>query len=181
MLTSLQNRKFTRLFNVYDVDRSEYIEKSDFERLIANLAKYQGRTLDTPEYKRAYNGFLTSWDNLKGYTDKNNDGRVSLPEFCAYYDKLKAQRGAFEVEATLLVKIIIDMCDKNGDGKLSPDEYLAFLKICQVDDAAANELFIQFDENHDGYLSVDELLSLLVEFYESDDPQALGNSFFGRY
>lgn len=181
MLTSLQNRKLTRLFNVFDVNRNEYIEKSDFEQLIASLAKYQGRTLGTPAYKAAYDGFLASWDNLKGFTDRNNDGRVSLPEFCAYYDKLGAQRGAFEVEAAMLVKIIIDICDKNGDGKLSPDEYLAFLKMCQVDDAAANELFAQFDENHDGYLSVDELLPLLVEFYESDDPQALGNSFFGRY
>jgi len=45
--------------------------------------------------------------------------------------------------------------DKDGDKKISPDEYVAYVAP-KTDAAAAKEKFAALDKDHDGYLSREE-------------------------
>ena len=67
--------------------------------------------------------------------DTNNDGVIDAGEISKASENLKK-------------------LDKNGDGKLSPDEYRA--SIAKKEDA--EQRFKIFDTNHDGALSEEEFV-----------------------
>ncbi|NES77622.1 MULTISPECIES: EF-hand domain-containing protein [Okeania] len=54
MLTELQTKKWTGLFQVYDADQNGVVEKDDFEEIFQNLARAGNLTQGTPQIIRDY-------------------------------------------------------------------------------------------------------------------------------
>ena len=76
---------------------------------------------------------------------------------------------------------MLELWDRDGDGKLSADEYVKLEWCYGVTEEAAREAFRHLDRDGDGYLTLEEGMKAIEEFYLSDDPDAPGNWLFGPY
>ncbi|MDY6784031.1 MAG: hypothetical protein SW833_16040 [Cyanobacteriota bacterium] len=65
MLTELQTKKWTRLFQVYDADGNGTVTQEDFELIFQNFAKFRNLEANTPQYDRLHAKFMedkVSWE-----------------------------------------------------------------------------------------------------------------------
>src|SRR5262245_27991689 len=62
MLSPLQKAKLTRLFAVLDGDQDQKLERSDYEQIVANLAKIRGWQRGSLEYNVLEALYLRIWD-----------------------------------------------------------------------------------------------------------------------
>jgi Ca2+-binding EF-hand superfamily protein len=79
------------------------------------------------------------------------------------------------------MKLVFDVFDGDGNGTICEAEWASFLKVHNVSPIYAQFVFPAIDLNQDGRLSKAELLTLLREFYFSDEPATPGNFLFGPF
>lgn len=88
--------------------------------------------------------------------DTNRDGTISKAEFQAFVAHMPAHgpgMGPREVHMHHMMPMDIKSLDKDGDGKISPDEFAAPMKAH----------FAELDADHDGFLEQNELPQPLRE------------------
>jgi len=178
-LTSFQKRKLGRMFEVMDVDRDGFVDRADFTHRVGALAALRGWETDSAEYERNLGFSLEEWQNLCESADANQDARVSREEFLRWADIFLIDRDAVRAYARGDVQLIFDSMDVDGDGKLTVDEYSAYLEVCGVERSAADTFFAHADLNEDGHVTRAEMSHAMEEFLLSEDPAAGGNFLFG--
>ena len=77
-------------------------------------------------------------------------------------------------------KFFLELLDSDGDGIVNVDDYIMFCSAYNVGENEARIGFGMFDRDGNGSLTQDEVVEMVTEFYLSDDPEALGNLFFGN-
>jgi len=180
MLTKLQTKKWTHLFDIYDMNNTGFVTKEDFEIRVENVAKLLNIDVGATDYNDMHTQVMADWTHLQKEADINNNGKISLEEWLKHgcsrinsdmYDTVKKE-----------AHVIFDLCDANGDGSISKDEYTALLKAWGIDDN--NELNLSCSKiglKDDNKLSRGEFIELLEQFHKSDDPASPGNYFFGSF
>jgi hypothetical protein len=179
MLTDFQKRKLNVLFNLYDVDKDGFEEQADFEQIVQNLATTLRIQPGSPEHTRLYAAHVAVWNNVQQLVGSPGSQRVARGEYLAGYDRLLSAKGNFLAAVGSWSDSLIELSDRDGDGRLSQQEYVANLRSFNVDEAAANEAFRRLDLDGDGYLTHDEISRSVEEFFYSDDPEAPGNWLVG--
>lgn len=181
MLTSLQTRKLTRAFHLFDLNQNGTMDRQDCELVIQATTQAMGYAPGAAEYAAYANDYMAGWAAVLAAGDGDGDQRLTVDEFCTAYDKLMAQPEQFDAVILGFVRTAIALWDSNKDGKVSEAEYKNYLLSVQVPEGEAVDAFRRLDLNGDGYLSREELFENLKEYYFSDDPKAPGNWFFGPY
>ena len=179
MLTDFQKRKLTVLFDLYDVNKDGFEEQADFELIVQNLATTLGVQAGSPEYNRLYAAHMAVWNNGRQLVGSPGSQRVTREEHLAGYDRLLSDKDNFLATVGSWSDSLIELSDRDGDGRLSQQEYVANLRSFTVDEAAANEAFRRLDLDGDGYLTHEEISRGVEEFFYSDDPEAPGNWLVG--
>ncbi len=180
MLTELQTRKWTRLFDVYDTDASGIVERRDFEMIFQSLAQIRNLEENSPEYNQLHTKFIEDWEHLRKDADKNNDGKVQLEEWLEHGDRRINDPSMYQTNLDLANQVF-DLFDLDGNGVITVKEYKTVLSSWRVPEEVAEETFPKLDFNGDSLISKDEFVELLRQFHTSDDPEAPGNLFFGPY
>ena len=180
MLTELQVRKWTRLFQVYDANGNGTVEQDDFEQIFQNVAKERSLTPGTSEYEQLYAKFMEDWEHLRKDADKNNDGKVDLGEWLEHGDRRINSPDMYQINQNI-ANYVFDLLDLNGNGIISLEEYKIIYRSWRIPEEIAEDIFPKLDLNGDGGISKDEFVELLRQFHASDDPDAPGNFFFGLY
>lgn len=178
MLTELQQRKLTRMFNAFDADHNGSLEFADFEAQIANLARQSGMSAGSEEYESVQSSYRAAWDHLRQFADADRDEHVKLDEWLQYCSELVQSPDRFEQGIGAIVNLDIKQLDRDGDGLISQAEFVSLRASL---DADKETIFQRFDRDGDGYISGDELTELFRQFFLSDDPDAPGNLWYGPF
>lgn len=174
-LTKFQQKKIARMFDAYDYDSSKVLTKSDFDSVIEHLTK------QLPDSKKSsiesqFSGF---WSSLHKEADLDADQNVRLEEWLSYFDKLLNDANFKSTGIDSGVEVIFNSLDKDGDGKISVEEYTEMLAAWKISNAEANAIYAKLDINGDGLISKEELKQLYEQFYYSEDPESPGNYVHG--
>ncbi len=179
MLTEFQKEKLPRLFAMYDSDTNGFIEQEDFVRLTQAFARVRAWQPGTEEYDALETRLLSRWQKMVQFADANRDERVSLPEWLAYVDDMLGSEDAYEAEVRKIASTVFSVFDRDGDGKLTAEEYRESYEAMGLDKTLADDIFHRLDLNADGYISRSEHLTLIAQFFRSQNPQSPGNWVFG--
>jgi len=181
MLTELQKRKLTALFHHQDMNHDGFLGKADYEQFVKSFGEIQNHSPGSPEYETFYTQTMAAWEHVQQVADRDKDNRVSLPEFLESYDLTLSDENTYNQLVTEYGKSLLALWDRDGDVRLSGEEYVALFGCYGVGEETAREAFWHLDRDGNGYLSLDELMKAAQEFYLSDGPDAPGNWIAGPY
>ncbi|MGH9385168.1 MAG: EF-hand domain-containing protein [Vicinamibacterales bacterium] len=182
MLTPLQTRKLTRLFVVLDADRDNALERSDYDEIVANLAKIRGWSRGSAEYAVLEALYIRIWEELKRLADTSGDGRVGLREFLDFHDLMLGTSALHEQITLATVDLLFQAFDRDQDGYVSLDDFRMFFAAYRIRDrAVADEAFRKLDVERRGRISRTDATDRVQEFYFSDSFDAPGNWLFGPF
>ncbi|MEM9926203.1 MAG: calcium-binding protein [Cyanobacteria bacterium P01_D01_bin.50] len=180
MLTELQRRKWTRLFDVYDTDASGIVQRRDFEIIFQNLAQVRNLEANSPEYNQLHIKFIKDWEHLRKDRDTDNDRKIELEEWLEYCYRRIHDESMYQTVVDIADQLF-DLFDIDGNGFITVKEYKTVLSSWRVSEEIAEETFPKLDFNGDSLISKDEFVELVRQFHTSDDPESPGNLFFGPY
>ena len=186
MLGELQTRKLERKFHIFDANGDGYVQRDDFDLIIANLLALRGLSADSEAGKAVSAQYEDYWQTLQQFADVNQDQQVNLEEWMTYhaaaldFEQVLATEGE-EGNLRPFAEVLFQMLDANDDGQISGDEYCEFLQAYKVDEGTARQTFEHLDPQGLGYLTLDQLFTLVDQFYGSNEPDAAGNWLFGPY
>jgi len=178
MLTDLQTRKLTRMFNAYDADHSGSLEYADLEAHFTNLAQMREIAVGSPQYDELQSSYRAVWEHLRQFADTDRDERVLPDEWLAYCSELVQSPDKFLTNRRVLARLDAKLLDRDGDRLISQEEFAGLRATLDTDTAT---VFQRFDLDGDGYVSGDEFVELFRQFFLSDDPDAPGNTWYGPF
>lgn len=184
MLSQLLQKKHIKNFQVYDLDRSGFVELADLERCASNLAKLRNWEPDSSEFIELKAKYSAIWSNFWQPADISGDGQVSLEEYLKVADSSISNFS----NSTVLqdahknkANVIFDILDASNDGQISLTEYKQFCVAVGLTQKDAETAFAHLDRDGDGHISRDEYIQASQEFHISDDLNASGNWLYGSY
>lgn len=183
MLSELQQRKFTRLFRLYDLDKDGVLRQADFEQFAVNIARAgsPNAPADCQQQLRAM--YAQQWRQVQQFADVNRDEMVSLAEWLQHHDALVSAPGlADELPKGLLngFYALWDVIDPGAGRVTTAHRYQMFFAGFNEDPASAAAVFKRLDLDGDGVLDEAEVTRRMVEYF-GDDPHAAGNWLVGEF
>ena len=175
MLTPFRQRKFARLFDLYDANHDGDIDAADYARMGEGIATGTGCAPGSAEYEQLRANYLEYWEQLRQAADADQDGKVTRQEFLAYYETLPTMQ---ETVAGI-AQTMLQLTDRDRDGKISRAEFAANLQAIGVDAPAAAEAFGHLDRDGNGFIDNSELLQNVEDFFFGEDPNAPGTWLLG--
>lgn len=184
--TELQKDKLMHMFELLDVDGNGVLEYDDFRMVVDTMAEERGLDKSSRRYLSLVASNKRLWKMFSRSLDANNDGSISLAEWLAFHIKAfisdPLENGVdpeFSAALDSTARFFLELLDSDGDGVVTVDDYIMFCGAYNVGENEARIGFEMFDRDGNGQLSQDEVVKMVKEFYLSDDPEALGNLFFG--
>jgi len=181
MLTDLQRKKLTRYFHLYDRDGDGNIGPADFERVVENVRIMSGLSPESHRHQGLRRTYLARWESLRRSADADQDGRIDVSDWLAYWDGVLQADDRYQAEVASVVRRLFDFFDADQDGYIGLHEFSDLYASYGLSSALARSIFTDLDVNHDGMISRQELLDIGHHFYRGDDPSAPGNRLFGPY
>lgn len=181
MLTDLQRRKLTRMFQLLDGDRDGVLVKADYDRTSARVVDALGVAPASAEGRELVASYATEWGELQAEADRDAGGRVTLRGWLAYRDAQLSGPDAFEVMLDPYVEFVFSILDRDGDRRVSTDDVRRYLGFYRMPEAELDEAIARIDPDGRGSFTRDDVGRLVREFYLSDDPGAPGSWLLGPF
>ncbi|QQQ80523.1 EF-hand domain-containing protein [Saccharothrix sp. 6-C] len=178
MLKAKINHGFTRL----DADGDGLLTEQDHVLMGKRAAAALGHDPDSPQEQRIVDAYLRIWHELHLPHIPGGGTSISREQFVASTGSLADDPDAARSSVGAVAEAFLGIADLDADGRVSPDEYLAFQRghFPDLTEAEAAEAFGHLDVDGDGYLTAEEFTRATVEFWSSTDPDAPGNWWMGR-
>ena len=181
MLTEFQQRKFVKLFSMYDTTHNGMLAHQDFEKIVERITNLRNWSRRSPRYQILDNKYKYQWKQLIKKADKAHNQEISLEEWLDYHETVLNNQNRYHDEVQSLMEIVVEAFDENEDGKLTQQDWGKFLSVYSVSPVYTQFVFPTLDVNQNGFLTKEEVLKLIFEFYHSDAPNIRANSLFGPY
>ncbi len=175
------------MFELLDVDGNGVLEYDDFRMVVDTMADERGLDRSSRRYLSLLAGNKRLWKMFSRHLDIDNDGQITLAEWLAFHIKAFVSDPVangldpkFSSALNSTAKFFLELLDSDGDGVVSVEDYVMFCGAYNVGENEARIGFEMFDRDGNGQLSQEEVITMVQEFYLSDDPESLGNLFFGN-
>lgn len=185
--TQLQKDKLIHMFELLDVDGNGFLEYDDFRMVVDTMADERGVDRSSRRYLSLIASNKRLWKMFSRHLDVDANGSISLAEWLAFHIKAflsdpveNGLQPEFSSALNSTAKFFLDLLDSDGDGIVTVDDYVMFCGAYNVGENEARIGFQMFDRDGNGSLTQEEVVTMVTEFYLSDDPEALGNLFFGN-
>ena len=179
MLSPLQERKISRMFDVLDVDRDGFLSPADTDRVVLRLAKQRNWTQGGPEHRALRQAYEPAVHALDPFRD--SAGRVDLANYLRYHSGMLEVPHAYQQAIRGVADLVFDALDADDDGRVTETEMGQFFRAYSIEPELAPGAFRKIDADDDGKISKSELLDAVSQFYLSSDPDAPGNWLLGKF
>ncbi len=179
MLTELQRRKQRNLFALHDLNGDGAIQEDDWETYTRNICAAKGVEPGSPEYDAILTAFAAHWQDLKAGADAGGDGGIDFDGWCSFMGEVVEDEGRYERIVDPIVRAVFAMLDRDGDGVITEDEYVAIWQAGAHDASGAPEVYARLVGDGGKGMSIDDMRGLVERFFRSQDPDEPANSFFG--
>ncbi|WP_026426048.1 EF-hand domain-containing protein [Actinokineospora inagensis] len=168
MTASVQDSRLKRRFELWDTNGDGSIDRSDYETEARRILQGFGEQENSPKGRALLSAYTGMWDTLASKAGVNSGGQVTLDQFIQITDSEIAHGGdsGFDRNLRPTIEAIVDICDTDGDGEVSPAEFKRWMRAAGVDERQAEQAFSQLDSNHNGSLSVEELVDAVRDYHQ---------------
>lgn len=181
MITPIQKRKLTHLFNILDADKNGILQPDDFTIVADRISNLLGYSKDSNSRlsleARSFRLFIQLLTDLN-----KEEASIYYEEWIELFDKilLKNERLMYSyIQRTAAYMFML--FDQNGDQVVSEEEYMDMFRAYNISDEYVRIAFKKLDDNGDGVLQKDEIIYGFHDFFMSSDPDAKGNWIFGKW
>lgn len=180
MLTTFQQKKITKLFKFWDANGNGVLDQQDYEGVAERLSAERGWAPGTDKYNFLRQRLIEDWNEAKKFADTNNDDKISLEEWLVFCETFMNDKEMYKITVTNVADAIIDGVDIDENGLIEQNEWELLFKIYGKQKDEATYAYGVMSEN--GTVDIDKakVLSLLDDFFYSNDEAAKGNYMFGK-
>lgn len=160
MATAGKGQVFELRFDQFDVNQDGKIDRSDFEQEANRLIRAFGADPESPRAVVLKQSYLGVYEYIVSEADVKS-GELSREEFVAASRAAISDRdgvGFAEVMAPY-VYACANLCDVNGDGMISQEEFSTWLTVIGAPADAVGEAYRAIDTDKDGKVSIDEFVA----------------------
>ncbi|MFJ2648002.1 EF-hand domain-containing protein [Streptomyces sp. NPDC087420] len=177
---SVLDIKLDRFFELLDTDNDGGIRESDVVSLATTLSTAVGAQ-DPATEARLHAALGAIWSTDLKAMDTDGNGAIDAGEYrLGVRRSLQTDPHGFLGRMGTLMQAWTTLCDTDGDGVISRDEYAAMYgNTFGVPRQSLDEAFTKLDRDGDGVLSREEINAAVLDYFTSDDPNAPGNWIFG--
>ena len=175
MTTAVRNDRLKQRFQKWDVNGNGYIERSDYEAEAQRIIKAFGETPTSPKARALLDAYLGMYDQMARKVGARQG--VTEEQFIQYVESQMFEQGDAGFNRVLrpTITAIVNLCDTDGDGLVSPAEFKRWLNAVGVPATEADQAFRKLDTDGDGNLSVEELTQAVKDFHAgTSDVSLLG-------
>ncbi|NP_001291912.1 calexcitin-1 [Bactrocera dorsalis] len=179
-ISDFRKKKLLFLFNVFfDVNQSGEIDVKDFELAIERVCKLRGWAENTPKNKEIHAVMLEIWEGLRSKADKDNDGQVSVDEWCNMWDAYAKDPSSVMDWQTKYMNFMFDLEDASTDGSIDAEEFTLVCSSYGLDKAECQDAFQKMAQGN-SEVTRDQFAALWKEYFAAEDVNAPGNFIFGK-
>lgn len=180
MLSEFQKRKLSLAFYKFDASQDGVVKKGDFELYGQKVAAYLGLDASSDKYNQTVERSKYIWDAYFSAADRNGNGEVTVEEYLKATGLFLSSDGASDQSVAANMKLF-GAIDTDGSGQIQISEFKAFVVPMGVSESAAELAFSKLDRDGSGQITSAEFAKNLADYYISNDPDAVGNWFYGGY
>ncbi len=168
-------------FEGFDANGDQILSEEDFVMASERLVTAFGLTPQSPEAKQLRTKWEDVWTDFIQPLDSDGDGRVTCAEFTqGFAAGLSDDPDGYRRRLAPIIDLLMDIADRDRDGKLSRDEFvIAYKAILGRTDEALGIAFDHLDADADGYITGDEWHQAVREYWGGEDENARGNWLLG--
>ncbi|MDT0301423.1 EF-hand domain-containing protein [Streptomonospora wellingtoniae] len=158
-----ERERLNERFAHWDNNGDGTIDRSDFEAEAREIMRKLGEDDTSPRGRAVFDAYTQMWDYLSSKAGKSS---LNADEFAEVAEAEIISQGdeGFSRVLRPTVRAIVDLLDKDGDGRVSPDEFSRWLDgIGVAGDPQA--VFRSIDTNGNGYVTVDELMAAVRDYH----------------
>lgn len=170
MSTSVPEQRLRRRFDMWDKNGDGTIDRTDWEGEAKRILLAFGETESSPKGRALTDAYLGMWEHLAGQAGVGRDGALGFDQFKAVAAEQVLDRGqdGFDEVLRPTISAIADLCDTDGDGQVSPQEFQRWIVAVGSDESTAGTAFKLIDADGDGQLSVDELIAAVHRYHSGE-------------
>jgi Ca2+-binding EF-hand superfamily protein len=164
MTTAVQNDRLRQRFQKWDVNRNGVVERSDYEAEAKRILQAFGEPPTSPKGRALMDAYLGMFDQMSRAVGAEE---IAEDQFVDYVESQMFEQGDAGFNRVLrpTITAIVNLCDTDGDGEVSPNEFSRWLKAVGVPESQAAQAFRQLDKDGSGNLSADELVEAVRDFH----------------
>ncbi|XP_058812288.1 calexcitin-1-like [Topomyia yanbarensis] len=179
-ISDFRKKKLLYVFNVFfDVNQSGEIDRKDFELAIEKICELRGWPVGNPRNTETHESMFKIWDGLRSKADKDNDGQVSVEEWCKMWDEYARDPDSVLDWQLRYMNFMFDLEDASNDGGIDAEEFSIVCSSYGPDKQECQQAFRKMAQGSDE-VNREQFAELWREYFSTDDPTAPGNFIFGK-
>ncbi|EDS26157.1 conserved hypothetical protein [Culex quinquefasciatus] len=165
-ISEFRKKKLLYVFNVFfDVNQSGEIDRKDFEMAVEKICELRGWPVGNSRNTETHESMFKIWEGLRAKADKDNDGQVSVEEWCKMWDEY--------------MNFMFDLEDASNDGGIDAEEFSIVCSSYGLDQQECRDAFGKMAQGSEE-VDREQFSKLWREYFSSDDPASPGNFIFGK-
>jgi hypothetical protein len=166
MANATTHDRLERRFELWDTNKDGRIERADWEAEAQRILQSFGETPDSPRGRAVISSYTHMWDYLAKQAGPGVK-YLTLDQFKQVSHDHIINQGdqGFSNVLRPTIRAIADLCDHDGDGRVSFEGFKSWLNAVGAEQTDAKAAFDRLDKNGDGHLTVDELVHAVRDYH----------------
>ncbi|MEV0388827.1 EF-hand domain-containing protein [Nonomuraea sp. NPDC050643] len=173
--SNVLDAKIALAFKALDVSQDDRLSWADFAAIAGQLTtRLHADKKQEAEINEAFQAWWGQFETKTG-------DELGIDQFIsAIRTGMAAGPAFYEQGAGRIVDVITRIADRNGDGIISKEDYLAFYQGSMADESGVLEGYRKLDLNADGSVSAEEFRQAVRQFFTSEGLDTVGDFLLGR-